>query len=271
MIRKANKQKQYRFSRGFTLIELLVVISIIGLLSSVVMASVTAARKQGMIAAGQKFDAHTHSAFYDDLVLSWDFDRDTAGSGSIIDLSGKGNNLGYTTGPGLLTGPSSVQNVFKTGKSFYKDSNHVAQTGTLSVGVPLKDPPTGNFTISFWLYPTSIGAATNYLSSLSGTTEKTWKFAYATGGTSGFTFSLRAGSLKDVSVGQLPLNTWHHIAAVCNTNKIGVYVNGKLSGTTNLGSSCSGLVDSVAVYIGQSNTLPFYVDNVRIYKQALPI
>ncbi len=263
-----------KFSTAFTLIELLVVISIIGLLSSVVIASVTAARKQGMIAAGQKFDAHTHAAFYDDLVLSWDFDRDTAGSGIVQDLSGNGNNLSLTGA--TLDGPPTP-NPFKTGKVI-----SIGPSKTANLPAPMKKPPAGKFSVSFWLYPVlaagETAEATEYLSyfPLSSTKGNTWKFSYAVGA-AGFNFKyipLLPTNQRTVSIGQLAFNTWHHIVAVCNTtnNKIGVYVNGKSVGTptgvTDCGFNNTDLTVGLRlVSVGK----PYYLDNVRIYGESLPL
>lgn len=254
-----------KFSTAFTLIELLVVISIIGLLSSVVIASVTAARKQGMIAAGQKFDAHTHAAFYDDLVLSWDFDRDTAGSGVVQDLSGNGNNMAYKI-PSVL----SVLSPFKTGKSFNSLGAEIAKTGTLVSGniveAGLNKAPAGSFAISFWLYPTS-AQDTNYIHSLSGINDKGWRFSYSI---SAFNFTYVSNGGKTAVAGSLALNSWHHIVSVCDTGKLAVYVNGKIAGTKDTGAVTCGFISNIPVKIG-NNSLAFNIDNVRIYSKSLPV
>lgn len=253
-----------KFSRGFTLIELLVVISIIGLLSSVVMASVTAARKQGMIAAGQKFDAHTHSAFYDDLVLSWDFDRD--GGGVVQDLSGNGNNL--VLAGATIDGPPTP-NPFRTGKVI-----SIGPSKTASLPAPMKKPPSGKFSVSFWLYPVLAAGTpqtTVYIAyePLTGILSQTWRFSYTAGGTFGFKYTPVLAS-QTVSVGQLAFNTWHHIVVVCNTtnNKIGVYINGKSTGTPLAVTGC-GFNPNMALRL--DGTQPYHLDNIRIYAESLSL
>ena len=60
--------------RGFTLIELLVVVSVIGVLSAIVLASVSDARYEAELARGLVFEKNVHSALYDTLVAEYNFD-----------------------------------------------------------------------------------------------------------------------------------------------------------------------------------------------------
>lgn len=71
-------------TRGFTLIELLVVISIIGMLSSVVIASTGEVRDRGRIASGILFATHVYHGYGDQVLGKWPLD------GSGIDVSGNG-------------------------------------------------------------------------------------------------------------------------------------------------------------------------------------
>ena len=88
-----------RAREGFTLIELLVVISIIGLISSIAVASLNSARDKARMAAGRQFDAQTSRVAGDMALGIWDFDEC---SGLILRLQriGKRNTgtVGYFNG-----------------------------------------------------------------------------------------------------------------------------------------------------------------------------
>ena len=89
------KRHQRKIIRGFTLIELLVVISIIGLLSSIILASLQSAREKARITAGIAFSANVYHALGDHLIGWWNFDD--CPSGQAKDSSA-GNNTGVMSG-----------------------------------------------------------------------------------------------------------------------------------------------------------------------------
>ena len=80
--------------RAFTLVELMVVISIIGILSSIAVASMGSSRDKARIAAGQQFERSVLNGAGDEILGQWDFD-DCTGTGiaaaTVADISGLGN------------------------------------------------------------------------------------------------------------------------------------------------------------------------------------
>jgi prepilin-type N-terminal cleavage/methylation domain-containing protein len=132
--------------KGFTLIELLVVISVIGLLSSVIIASLSPVRDRARVSAARTFSNHNYHAFGADAFGYWKFDEVT-GSASVSDISGNGYNLSPSAG--TITTDSNVPNT--TGRSFPIGGGSVTVKKT---GLSGKIGP--NLTISGWVYFNSL-------------------------------------------------------------------------------------------------------------------
>lgn len=162
---------RFRHSRGFTLIELLVVISIIGMLSSVVLASVQAARDKGRVAAGLKFATYNYHALGVDMLGYWDFNTtvpcrpnpsavrcvpDTAGLGIPLKpmLSYEDyDNPSETTVTNSYTSSNTPTRSGRSAKvndaHFWGNSPNANTSKDLDASMDLKPK---SFTLSAWVY-----------------------------------------------------------------------------------------------------------------------
>jgi prepilin-type N-terminal cleavage/methylation domain-containing protein len=140
-----------RHTRGFTLIELLVVISIIGLLASIVFASLASGRDKARMAGGFESEASIYHALGANDGVTWKFDEGTSAT-TVYDTTG---SLSFSLGGNTLVTDTPTG----TGSSLsLNGSNNLAVPSTSYTNVT--NPGSSGYTIASWFKPT-VGGATS--------------------------------------------------------------------------------------------------------------
>lgn len=249
--------------RGFTLIELLVVISIISLLSSVVLASLNAAREKGRLAAGKQFDANVSHAASDSAVGIWDFNEC---SGSIAnDRSGNGYN-------GTLVNSPSWSSDTPTGVgcslSFNGSNQYVSISALGAYG--------GDFTVTGWVKPTAFNTWSRILDFGNGSSNENIGLA-VTNGTTGkpafFGYKATGSIYQSDSSAALQTGRWAFVVGVLEGTTATVYVDGALVGKATASNTLNTVTRS-SNYIARSNWAAdgYYnglLYSVRLYNKSL--
>jgi prepilin-type N-terminal cleavage/methylation domain-containing protein len=253
-----NNMNKIKFKKGFTLIELLVVVAIIGILSSVVLASLRIARDKASLGAGKQFSGQLQRVAGDMLVGKWNF-NDCSGSGA-IDSSGYGNNLIFGTGAPTW----STNTPWNTGCALDFNGGQYAYA---------TNPPqlnlSGDFTVAAWVYTRS--NTSGVFVSKSNNTQNGSYLGYGVSG-NGFIFGASnvANAPSSTQNGN-DLNKWHFITGVVSSGTRYLYVDGKLiSSATDSGSSWNNSVDFTVGRSGQGNVpVNAIIDDVMVFAKNL--
>ncbi len=271
-----NRTKKF-FSRGFTLIELLVVISIIGLLSSIVIAALNNARNQGSQAAGLTFATHTYQAFGADALFLYNFDS-LSGS-NILDMSGNNRTL---SGSSLFVLSNKTPNLRGNSLSSGQISPGVYYpTASSSLSIPASS---NNYTLTAWIYFNNLSCATSNcmivetISSVSGAfpimlyydgTSLICQSDITGTGALALPVSLQTGKWYNVSCSSV-----NATGAVNSPVYLNGYINGKVVASTT-GTYQSSGASFTNIYIAGSDPsngftgINGYVDDVAVYARGI--
>ena len=230
--------------RGFTLIELLVVISIIGMLASVILASLNGARAKGIEAASKTFDTHVFQAFGADAYAIFNFDdgqsppTDSSANGFVMsDCAAYGTTA--TTTSGII------------GKGWALSPSKICRNTNLSSSAQFD---TSKGSISIWiLQPASI-AGGNIVN-----VRNIW--LQEDGSTGKFMFASVLGRTP------LTLSQWNHVLVTWGNGTLRYYINGKLD----YDNSWSPSFSSYILYLGSfgSGGAGVAIDQFAIYTQSM--
>ncbi|MEA1929611.1 MAG: LamG-like jellyroll fold domain-containing protein [Patescibacteria group bacterium] len=255
---------------GFTLIEILVVISIIGLLASIIMASLGTARDKANIAAGLEFEANLYHTEGINAALMWDFDDSST---PLADRSG--NNRHGTERGSIAFKPNTPSGSGRA--ALLEGATYI--TSDAWRGEKISDK---GFTISFWIKQSSGSTGTATPVHIKTDNEGTRSFIYIEGSGN---LCFRSGG-SNLCANAPKKDEWQHIAGLYRGDKSKLFVNGQLVGENTVPNGIIGLFQrnggvtvecfTVGGYrsncsSGLQNSVKGLLDNVRFYNHALEV
>jgi prepilin-type N-terminal cleavage/methylation domain-containing protein len=269
-------------NRGFTLVELLVVISIIGLLSSVVLAALNGARQKGQVAAGIQFADNNFHLLGLDAIGYWNFNEGIGQIGT--------NSSGPDTNSYLPAKDFSIHNRPLTAVvsvPFFgiprENSTTPANSGSAASISGGQGYLQANNMSGSDLSPTSVTVSAWVYFPLHVTANGTLVRADAGGPTylelsvlqGSFNYGCYSGLTPDLSTiqfGSLETGKWHHIACSVSSGKsLTIFYDGRqISRTVSTTPGSLPPINAIAIGNGTyNNATSEYLDDVAVYSSAL--
>ena len=257
-------------NRAFTLIELLVVISVIGLLSTVVLASLNSARDKATIAAGKQFDSSTYHAYGADAIAYWNLNE--ISSGKIIDYSGNNFDLTVADASKVQVVPGVFGNAI-TFLSNYTNEIPLNSRITVPTSSSFADMDLNGGTLSLWVNASSLNS-TQYAIAIMGSNSNR---LYIRLDNDTITV-IRGNPASSINLGKIKTGEWVNIALTWSSGSgagksLKGYVNGKKIAET---TYTEGGTFAGTTYIQLGNHTgggaPFIngtVDEIRMYNVVL--
>jgi prepilin-type N-terminal cleavage/methylation domain-containing protein len=261
-----------RLFKAFTLIELLVVIAIIGILSALIIVTMSGATETARIAKLKVYGNSVRDTLSANLVSEWKFD----GSG-LNDGDSANNNYAKDTWKGYNGGVTGHEPIVRVGSScvtapclqFNGSTNYVISA--LDEGILKQNNQTGSFTLSLWAKPNAQPTSSErVLIGRSGchgglTADPSSNFCFQIATTACWTGASRicSGTLSDFF-------NWHYIVGTYSNSNLRILIDGV---SKNTGSLVGTLRDyDNNFYIGGIGTYAFdgTIDEARIYNDVVP-
>lgn len=258
-----------KVDHGFTLIELLVVVAIIGILASVVLASLNSARDKSRLAAGKRQSINIMNSIGDAMVLHLNFDE-CSSCGTAADTSG----LNYNGT--LMNGAVRTSSTY-SGTGYAVSFNGASAQyilGTVGSGSSLDIA--GDVTMSAWIYPLASTAGGSGSIIRVGTVADERYGLYYDYTNSTISLTWYNGSTFPSAMAtsnRVPLGRWSYVVISKSGSNINFFVNGASAGTGtfttapvvaaeyNVGAAASG---ASAPFTGR-------IDEVRVYSRDLTL
>jgi prepilin-type N-terminal cleavage/methylation domain-containing protein len=258
--------------KAFTLIELLVVIAIIGILSGLIVVSMSGVTEKATIAKAQVFSNSLRNSLMLNLVSEWNFDGlASAYIGQTIYDSWSGGNNGT-----LTSTTADVNNKLSTdcisGKCLYFDGDdYVIMPSTASLN---------NLTgaISIWVKISQQVNATytcyTFISTVPNAQNLGWKFEYMYN-SGNMLISLRkwATEVGASRTFTIPVNKWTHLVTSWNGTYNTFYFNGVAATPNSLVSPTAGahtpMIGADSRGVSSEQYFRGYMDDLRVFNAPI--